>query len=372
MKWLFLLLFIINATVFSLAYQHDQTEKQPEVEAGGDVGDMRLISELSEEEKQEIAQADSKLDGDVLITKADQPAEEHASVSEDKGDQTETVETKVVKETPAVEKTVEKVKESKPETVTKAESKTKTINETEAKAESKTKTINETVAKAESKTKTINETVAKAESITKAKKETEAKIEKAKKEQVASLDKQPKKPSLDKKPKESKNMEKKLGTERRCGVIGPLKDRKVAKEAVEELRNSELEAKLERHIEKEQIGYWVVIPPMEDGSQAQAKIEELAQVGVEDIWHFRGGGLKNAISLGMFAKKENAESFSEDVLKKGFKTEMRPRYLNKTRYFVKFTIEKPKNVTENMWHDVEKRYSKMPFKEQSCESIATK
>jgi hypothetical protein len=106
---------------------------------------------------------------------------------------------------------------------------------------------------------------------------------------------------------------------------------------------------------------------MEDGGQAQAKIDELAQVGLKDIWHFRGGGMKNAISLGMFAKKENADNFRDEVLKKGFETEMRPRYLNKTKYLVKFSISKSKNVTENMWQDVKQKYSKMPFSEQSCE-----
>jgi len=337
MKWLFLLLLIINTGIFVWGYRHDQIAQQPSIEAGADLGEMRLISELAEEEKQEkqeSAQAESKPDETIVIAKAEQPAVEHMSASEDKGDLTETVEVKIVKETQAVEKAAVKV----------------------VKAEKPKPAI---VAKAD-KSKKVN-------------KESEAGKEKAKQEQVASRDKQPKKPSLDKKPKESKKSDKRLVV-RRCGTIGPLKDRKVAKGVVDDLKKSQLKAKLERHIEKEQIGYWVVIPPMEDGSQAkaQAKIDELAQVGLKDIWHFRGGGMKNSISLGMFIKKENAENFSEEVLKKGFKTEMRPRYLNRTKYFVKFTIEKSKNVTKNMWQDVEKKYSKMPFKEQSCESIATK
>jgi hypothetical protein len=250
MKWLFLLLLTVNAAIFAWGYQLPLTE-QPAVEAGGDVGNMRLVSELAEEQKVEQEAADKS--------------------------------------------------ESKPE----------------------------------------------------------------EEPQVAASETEPEKTAQDK-PQE-KESEPEEDAVKMCGTIGPVKDHKVAKEVMDNLKQAEIEAKLERKIEKEQIGFWVVIPPMEDGSQAQAKIDELAKVGLEDIWHFRGGGMKNAISLGMFAKKENAENFSKEVLEKGFETEMRPRYLNKANYLVNFTISRSKTVAENMWRDIEQKYSKLPFKKQSCE-----
>lgn len=258
MKWLFLLLLIVNIAIFAWGYQQEQIPK-PVVEAGEDIGDMRLISELAEESK----------------------AEDEAAPKQ------------------------------------KEETGSLPISETE--------------------------------------------------EQAASEGSQSEQTSSEDAPEQSTKPQQGEVAVSRCGVIGPLKDRQEAKEIVEDLSQSELKAKLEREIEKEQIGFWVVIPPVEDGSQAQAKIEELAKVGVEDIWHFRGGGMKNAISLGMFAKKENAEKLSQEVLAKGFETEMRPRYINKTSYLVKFTISKPKNVAEEKWREVEEKYSKLPFKKQSCE-----
>jgi hypothetical protein len=259
MKWLFLLLLTVNIAIFAWGYQLEQ-RPQPILEAGGDVGNMRLISELTEEE---------------------------ASINEE-------------------------------------ESKQEPAPATEAQSELETAP------------------------------------------QIASTEEQPEESTQDE-PQEESNKPAMPGDVSRCGIIGPLKDRQVAKEVMEDLKKSELEAKLERSIKKEQIGYWVVIPPMEDGSQAQAKIDELAQVGLKDIWHFRGGGMKNAISLGMFSKKENAENFSKEVLAKGFETEMRPRYLNKTSYLVKFSITNSKTVVDNLWGEVEKKYSKMPFTKQSCE-----
>jgi cell division protein FtsN len=258
MKWLFLLLLIVNIAIFGWGYQQEQIPK-PVVEAGRDIGDMRLISELAEESK-----AEDETDPEQKEETGSQPISE--------------TEEQVVSETPQSE-------------------------------------------------------------------------------QTSSVDA----------PEQSTKPQQGEVAVSRCGVIGPLKDRQEAKEIVDDLSQSGLTAKLERKIEKEQIGYWVVIPPVEDGSQAQAKIEELAKVGVEDIWHFRGGGMKNAISLGMFAKKENAEKLSQEVLAKGFETEMRPRYINKTSYLVRFSISKPKNVAEEKWREVEEKYSKLPFKKQSCE-----
>ncbi len=290
MKWLFLLLLIINIGIFAWGYQHEQVKKQPAIEAGADVGDMRLISELEEDEKKEIVETTVDEDSEKTADEVGQTKQEQRPTDEEIPD--------------IVEKTVTAAKEEVPASEV---------------ADKKDLSI-------------------------------ETKKEKATQEQKTE----------------------EPGVVRRCGTIGPIKDRQVAKDLVEELKESELNAKLERKIEKQQIGYWVVIPPMEDGSQAQAKIDELAQAGVKDIWHFRGGGMKDAISLGMFAKKENAVNFTQEVLKKGFKTEMRPRYLNKTMYLVNFAIEKPGKAAQNMWHDIEQKYSKMPFSEQSCESIATK
>ena len=60
MKWLFLLLLTVNVAIFAWGYQQEQIQP-PAVEAGGDLGNMRLISELQEDAKLESeAEADTK------------------------------------------------------------------------------------------------------------------------------------------------------------------------------------------------------------------------------------------------------------------------------------------------------------------------
>ncbi len=309
MKWLFLLLLIINFGIFAWGYQQEQQEKQPTIAAGADIGNMRLINEKKEEQKQDVVE--STQEPDIEIAKA------------------ETVTSEMLEQPVA----------------------------NTAEANEDTQQTNTEVAE-NSESPQLTEASADPNAIIKSK------------EQLTALDSD--KPDSDNIATDEKAVEAKSETTSRCGTIGPLKDRQVATKVLEDLQKSQLEAKIEQSVEKKQIGYWVVIPPLADGSQAQAKIDQLTKVGLKDIWHFRGGGLKNAISLGMFSKKENAENFSREVLAKGFKTEMQPRYLNKKNYLVKFTITKPKTVTGLMWRMVERKYSKMPFSEQSCEAIATR
>ncbi len=303
MKWLFLLLLVINIGIFSWGYQQEQIVTRPPVAAGADIGDMRLISERQEKSEQAAteAAADTRQD-----ESPPEPEQKEAGEKQSEGGDTQvaTAETVTPAETPEVVASTEETQAAPPE-----------------------------------------------------------------QQQISAGDSQtePDSPVTG-----DSSSEAAADTTSRCGAIGPILDRQVAQEVLDDLKKLQFAPKLEESTEKHQIGYWVVIPHLEDGDKAQAMIEQLAQAGLRDIWHFRGGELENVISLGVFSKKENAENFSREVLAKGFKTEMQPRYLNKKHYMVKFNITRPKTVTGIMWRMVEKKYSRMPFIEQSCEPIATR
>jgi hypothetical protein len=296
MKWLFLLLLIINIGIFTWGYQQEQLATKPPIAAGADVGNMRLVNELNKES------------GQTAIEPEPEPAKEEVAA------ETETA------AVPEQQESSEKQTED---------------STTEAKPD-----LEEDVTTAAADTKATTTPQIQAE--------------------------------VDRPVADGKAIEPKSETTSRCGAIGPIIDRQKAQKVLDELKKLKFEPRMEQSSKKHQIGYWVVIPHLAGSDQAKAVIEQLAQAGLKDIWHFRGGELENVISLGVFSKKENAENFSREVLAKGFKTEMQPRYLNKKHYMLKFNITRPKNVTGIMWRMVEKKYSKMPFTEQSCEPIATR
>ncbi len=152
----------------------------------------------------------------------------------------------------------------------------------------------------------------------------------------------------------------------RCGTLGPIGDRKSAEGAKTMLTQAGMEASLEEDSEQTRIGYWVVIPPLESAEQVAQKIQELADAGITDIWHFRSGDLKNAISLGMFSQEENAQNYSKMAKSKGFDTELRPRYMNKKEYTVRFRIDKSEPVIMEMWRQIELQYPNYELKKTAC------
>ncbi len=153
----------------------------------------------------------------------------------------------------------------------------------------------------------------------------------------------------------------------RCGTLGPIGDRKTAEGAKTMLTQADMQASLEEKSEQTRIGYWVVIPPLESAEQVAQKIQELADAGITDIWHFRSGELKNAISLGMFSQEENARNYSKMAKSKGFDTELRPRYMNKKEYTVRFRIDKSEPVIMEMWRQIELQYPNYELKKTACE-----
>ncbi len=81
-------------------------------------------------------------------------------------------------------------------------------------------------------------------------------------------------------------------------------------------------------------GYWVIIPPASDRKAALETVQRLQEQGVTDVRRFTEGALVNAISLGLFRKKEYAERRSNSVKEKGFKTKVRPRMRSKKGYIL--------------------------------------
>lgn len=87
--------------------------------------------------------------------------------------------------------------------------------------------------------------------------------------------------------------------------------------------------------EYETTGYYVLIPPLPDAAAARALVDELRQKGVRDTWVFTGGPLRHAISLGLFSRRENAESHARSIRSKGFNAEQRPKQNEAIHYAVR-------------------------------------
>ncbi|WP_198246648.1 hypothetical protein [methane-oxidizing endosymbiont of Gigantopelta aegis] len=72
--------------------------------------------------------------------------------------------------------------------------------------------------------------------------------------------------------------------------------------------------------------YLVFIPAAKDFDTAQATEQQLKAKGITNLWLFRKGPMKNAISLGLFVKKQRAENLARQLKQKQIKVEIQTRY----------------------------------------------
>jgi hypothetical protein len=157
----------------------------------------------------------------------------------------------------------------------------------------------------------------------------------------------------------------------RCGVLGVIDDRQVAQEAKKQLTDQGVKSSMQETHGKIEIGFWVVIPPLENSKAAQDMIVKLADAGITDVWHFRSGELNNAISLGMFFQQENAEKLRSEIEQKGFNAELRSRFLNKRRYSIHFKIRDESGAVNRIWNRLKRRYPDIDMVQRPCGEIAT-
>lgn len=63
--------------------------------------------------------------------------------------------------------------------------------------------------------------------------------------------------------------------------------------------------------------YWVYVPPLRNAAAAQARAEELRQLGISELYVVQDEQFRNAISLGVFKDEQLATKLLEELKSKG-------------------------------------------------------
>lgn len=67
------------------------------------------------------------------------------------------------------------------------------------------------------------------------------------------------------------------------------------------------------------LGWWVFLPPQENQTEMQASVDEITRLGITDFALVRGGSMRNAVSLGAFARAGQARQHVANLSRKGVK-----------------------------------------------------
>lgn len=76
--------------------------------------------------------------------------------------------------------------------------------------------------------------------------------------------------------------------------------------------------------------WWVHLPAFKDETEANKKMMELREKKI-DSYYMRTGELAGGISLGVYSRKQSAAQVQADLLKKGYKTELKEVFRTESR-----------------------------------------
>lgn len=129
-----------------------------------------------------------------------------------------------------------------------------------------------------------------------------------------------------------------------CGRLGEFADLVVARQFLKQLQDRGIEAELGSGATKGPSGYWALIPAAEDRQAGKKKLAELKAAGIQDVWLFAKGPLKNAISLGLFSSEKNAQRRVAQVAKAGFKPVVQPKAGKVGHHWIDYRAEEGVSV----------------------------
>jgi len=151
-----------------------------------------------------------------------------------------------------------------------------------------------------------------------------------------------------------------------CYEIGPFLKMSELEDATSMIGDRIYSSVVDDRTTKEALGYWVYLPPARSRALSRLKVEELKVKGIKDVVLMRKTEPVNAVSLGLFSKKHIAERRVDQIEKIGYKANMEIRYKIEADIWLKTSIHKEKDFTEEEWQKLIKQFHKITVISGSC------
>lgn len=121
---------------------------------------------------------------------------------------------------------------------------------------------------------------------------------------------------------------------RLCFTTGPFKDKSKALEVSGRYSSNSINTELKSSLEKEYLGVMVYIEGHKNREEAVKTAEKLAAQGIREYIIVNEPGKSNALSLGVFGLKKNAERRSDQLRKLNHSVKTEARYRKRTIYWL--------------------------------------
>lgn len=133
---------------------------------------------------------------------------------------------------------------------------------------------------------------------------------------------------------------------KRCYKLGPFPNLEMPRAIVDGLDPQPLWYEIDSSSVEVQSGFWVLYPPGESLEDSKVNLEMLRSRGLKDVWLFKDGELRGAISLGLFNAKGRAEKLLRSLKKRSIEAELRPWISQTQQYWLRVLWKDKRSLLE--------------------------
>lgn len=151
-----------------------------------------------------------------------------------------------------------------------------------------------------------------------------------------------------------------------CYTLGPLTSEKSRDTLITRLQDLDVNVESRSLEQRETIGYWVFLPPLENRKAALAIAEELAKKGIKDYYVVTDDEYRHAVSLGLFSEKARADRRMAHIRTLGYKPQKIVRYRDRTYYWLDYQLNGEEAVPDAVWKDLSSGKEKIQKLDRSC------
>ena len=155
-----------------------------------------------------------------------------------------------------------------------------------------------------------------------------------------------------------------------CHIVGPFSDSEESDNFIERLASMDIRS--ERHELELSVGmsHWLYLPPEVSRKDALRKLAELQEQGI-DSYVIPKGELANGISLGMFTKKELADSQLKQIISKGWSPLVKEIDRTQVEVWVMVNHQDGQRLSDISWKRVMEGFISKEIRKNFCLGVAS-
>ncbi|MEW8043976.1 MAG: hypothetical protein G8D28_06630 [gamma proteobacterium symbiont of Phacoides pectinatus] len=155
-----------------------------------------------------------------------------------------------------------------------------------------------------------------------------------------------------------------------CGALGPVETRTQAQSLSVELIAGGMDATVRQRGVQRTTGYWVMLPPLASREAAIVRFDSINATGINDMKRFVQGRYRNGISFGLFSQQENALNRQRALKARGIDVVLAPQSVEIDEYYVDF--EAVGATFAQVQEKLNERYPQRKITEQACPHIVSR